>query len=103
MSAYASAHPIEDWAECWAHYLHIIDGLETARANGLLREAPSTDWDVELATWMDGSVKLNELNRSLGTDDPYPFVLNSPVRGKLAFIHRRLEAATADVAGAEVR
>ncbi len=103
VSAYAAAHPLEDWAECWAHYLHIVDGLETARANGLLSEAPSADWDSELATWMDGSIKLNELNRSLGTDDPYPFVLNSAVREKLRFIHRRLEAATAGGAAAEAR
>ena len=26
VSAYAAAHPWEDWAETWAHYLHIIDG-----------------------------------------------------------------------------
>ena len=103
VSAYASAHPIEDWAECWAHYLHIVDGLETARANGLLREDPSADWEIELATWMDGSVKLNELNRSLGTDDPYPFVLNSAVRQKLRFIHRRLAAATAGEAAVGAR
>lgn len=31
VSAYASAHPWEDWAESWAHYLHIVDPLETAR------------------------------------------------------------------------
>ena len=103
VSAYASAHPMEDWAECWAHYLHIVDGLETARANGLLSEDPSPDWDRELATWMDGSVKLNELNRSLGTEDPYPFVLNPTVRDKLGFIHRRLAVATAAGATAAIR
>ena len=27
-----AAHPWEDFAETWAHYLHIIDTLETARA-----------------------------------------------------------------------
>ena len=32
VSAYASMHPWEDWAESWAHYLHIVDTLETARA-----------------------------------------------------------------------
>jgi hypothetical protein len=24
------SHPWEDWAETWAHYLHIMDMLETA-------------------------------------------------------------------------
>jgi hypothetical protein len=93
VSAYASAHPLEDWAECWAHYLHITDGLETARANGLLPTDTSGDWDREVAAWIEGSVKLNEITRSLGVDDAYPFVLNAPVRQKLAFIRRRLEAA----------
>src|ERR1700733_11416100 len=29
VTAYASSHPWEDWAETWAHYLHIIDTLGT--------------------------------------------------------------------------
>ncbi len=29
---YASAHAWEDWAETWAHYLHMVDTLETAAA-----------------------------------------------------------------------
>ncbi len=103
VSAYASAHPMEDWAECWAHYLHITDGLETARANGLLPPATSGDWDREIAAWIDGSVKLNEITRSLGVDDPYPFVLNAPVRAKLGFIRRRLAAARTPVFPAEAQ
>ena len=35
VSAYASTHPWEDWAETWAHYLHMTDALETAAASGL--------------------------------------------------------------------
>lgn len=92
ISPYASAHPMEDWAESWAHYLHISDALETARATGLVRSGPAESWEAEVALWISGSVRLNELARSLGVDDPYPFVLNAPVRAKLAFIHRRLEA-----------
>jgi len=30
VSAYASAHPWEDWAETWAHYMHMVDALDTA-------------------------------------------------------------------------
>jgi hypothetical protein len=30
ISKYATSHPWEDWAETWAHYLHIMDMLETA-------------------------------------------------------------------------
>ncbi len=92
VSAYAAAHPLEDWAETWAHYLHILDGLETARENGLGPAPFGQAWDVQLTAWMEVALKINEMNRSLGTPDPYPFVLNSSVQGKLAFIHRRVEA-----------
>lgn len=85
VSAYASAHPHEDWAETFAHYLHIIDALETARAAGLVAsyadEAP--EWILE---WIELSITMNELNRSLGLDDPYPFVLTDSVIKKLVFI-----------------
>jgi hypothetical protein len=92
ISPYASCHPMEDWAECWSHYLHITDGLETARAAGFVSDPPADDWEDEVSLWMSVSVRLNELARGLGIDDPYPFVLSSPVRAKLAFIHRRLAA-----------
>ena len=87
ISAYASAHPSEDWAESWGHYLHIYDALETAAAHGL------TDaWPADMAIgarielWRGLSVSLNELNRSVGKRDAYPFVLNEAVAGKLAFV-----------------
>lgn len=99
VSPYATSHPMEDWAECWSHYLHIVDGLETARATRFVAEPPSEDWDQEVSLWISVSVRLNELARGLGVDDPYPFVLNAPVRAKLAFIHRRL-AATRPAAAA---
>lgn len=92
VSAYASAHPLEDWAETWAHYMHIVDGLETARENALGKVPLSGSWDERVGAWMEVAMKINELNRSLGTPDPYPFVLNSTVREKLSFIHRRREA-----------
>ncbi len=92
VSAYAASHPSEDWAESWAHYLHITDALETAAACGLIRDDPPTDeW---LSRWMSLSVALNELNRSLGIDDVYPFALQPPVIAKLDFIHRRVLSLT---------
>jgi hypothetical protein len=100
ISPYASSHPMEDWAESWAHYLHITDGLETARATRFVAEPPSDEWDSEISLWISVSVRLNELARGLGVDDPYPFVLNGPVRAKLEFIHRRLAAARPGAAAA---
>ena len=39
VSTYAAAHPYEDWAETFAHYLHIVDALETALVNaGVLEQ-----------------------------------------------------------------
>jgi len=88
VSAYASAHPAEDFAETFAHFLHITDALESAYA-GNLAPAPALaeghDW---ISAWIFLSITLNEISRSLGTDDPYPFMLPEPVKHKLEFIDR---------------
>ncbi|RMD67677.1 MAG: hypothetical protein D6819_11005 [Gammaproteobacteria bacterium] len=87
VSAYASAHPLEDWAESWSHYLHMIDTLETARAYGLTPpEARDAPFEQRAAHWMSLTLALNALNRSMGLPDAYPFALSRTVRDKLAFI-----------------
>lgn len=98
ISAYASAHPIEDWAECWAHYLHIQAALEAAGTMGwqpprgasmddggssLAEDGCEGDWRGDFITLALG---LNELVRSLGLPDAYPFVITPVVGKKLAFI-----------------
>lgn len=90
ISAYAAMHPYEDFAETWAHYLHIEDTLETAVEFGLLDRAR---WDAagsfrEIVTevWAPLSIALNLVNRSMGKDDLYPFVLPAPVLDKLEFV-----------------
>jgi hypothetical protein len=104
VSAYASSHPWEDWAETWAHYLHIRDTLETAVAWGIV-PPPDTARDSYqwVDSWMDLSVILNELNRSMGTDDPYPFVLSELVSDKLNFVHRRVVPTPADAVTSATR
>jgi hypothetical protein len=102
ISAYSSAHPWEDFAETWAHHMHIVDTLETANALGVSiqpREADSLSADVAfdaywvknfdnvVAAWTPVSVALNSLTRSLGQKDAYPFVLSQAVIDKLAFVH----------------
>lgn len=87
ISAYASAHPWEDWAETWAHYLHITDALETARDFGILAAPERPDLGDELSRWNELSQALNALSRSVGVQDPYPFTLNETVAEKLALIH----------------
>jgi hypothetical protein len=106
ISAYATMHPWEDWAETWAHYLHMIDTLETAKSHGLTVRVPgkaedeawvSTDdvegWDFEklMSSWQAVTVALNSLSRSMGMKDVYPFVVSAPVRAKLRFIHDVLQ------------
>ena len=87
ISAYASSHPLEDWAECWAHFLHISETLETAATFGLTPAMPENNSFSDcLSTWMRFSIVLNALNRSMGVSDPYPFVINAGVERKLHFI-----------------
>lgn len=100
ISPYASMHPWEDWAECWAHYMHMLDTLETAQAFQLElgSRVPSVELpivrrdkhtiDALIDDWMRLAVGLNALNRSMGMPDAYPFVVNTTVQNKLRWIHR---------------
>jgi hypothetical protein len=102
VSAYATAHPWEDWAETWAHYLHMVDTLETAAACGLslkprrddeptMPEAPypvspqPASFERLIDSWFPLTYMLNNLNRGLGLCDAYPFVLSPAVIAKLRF------------------
>lgn len=103
VSAYASSHPWEDWAETWAHYLHLVDTVDTARSfkldaasvdlqyepfDALLLEGPeAAAFLVLLQGWMELTGVLNELSRSMGVADFYPFVLSAPAVRKLYFVH----------------
>ncbi len=94
ISAYAQAHPLEDWAESWAHYLHMVDSLETAAANGVIELKDATrDFEACVSAWIELTVILNELNRSMGLRDAYPFVLSELVVEKLSFIHDAIFAS----------
>lgn len=94
ISRYATMHPYEDFAETFAHYLHIRDTLDTAREHGLAPGAPATGAadgsasfrDVVLDAWLPLSVALNEVNRSMGANDLYPFAIPDAVLDKLEFI-----------------
>lgn len=106
ITSYASTHPWEDWAETWAHYLHVVDSLQTALGFGLdaddlegniepftrddlySPDAPDADHFLALLnSWIEMTMVLNELARSLGQHDFYPFVMSKLVVAKLQFIH----------------
>jgi hypothetical protein len=110
ISAYASAHPWEDWAETWAHYLHMLDTLDTAYWFGLSL-SPRQGRDPELAVmqnldpygpigldpligrWLPLVYAGNRLSRSMGQPDLYPFVLNPVVIEKFRFVHEVVRGA----------
>lgn len=101
ISAYATMHPWEDWAETFAHYLHMVDTLETAQSYGLAVRPPDASSEAvrasrvdvdEFASLMEAfhvvTLALNGLNRSMGHPDAYPFAVCPPAREKLEFVHR---------------
>lgn len=109
ISAYASSHPWEDFAETWAHYLHMIDTLETAHDFGFsvhgqppltaVREMQFSSGyfgniSIEdlLADWVRLTGALNAMNRSMGLADAYPFILPEDVTAKLDMIHRLISS-----------
>lgn len=116
VSAYASSHPWEDWAETWAHYLHLVDTLDTARSfavDGANVELSYERFSLEVLSeggaeadsaealpflelinsWMELTGVLNELSRSMGVADFYPFVLSRPAVRKLYLVHRVIKGA----------
>jgi hypothetical protein len=115
ISAYASSHPWEDFAETWAHCFHMVDGLETARAYGIYPgESPAStilgtevdpydavSIDQIIAAWVPLTVAINSINRSLGQPDLYPFVLTDAIVAKIDFVFRLIaEARVAEQAKA---
>ncbi|CAH2601163.1 zinc-ribbon_6 domain-containing protein [Rhodovastum atsumiense] len=114
VSTYASCHPWEDFAETWAHYLHIVDTLEMAASFGI-SVRPRITRDPDLATeidfdphqakdvetlveaWLPLTFAVNSLNRAMGQPDLYPFILSAEVIDKLGFIHRIVHASARPV------
>ena len=104
VSAYASAHPWEDFAETWAHFLHIVDTLEMAGSFGLKVDPVETEEaayraeanfephaainiDELIRRWLPIAGAVNNINRCMGQPDLYPFVLTQAVIRKLGFVH----------------
>ncbi len=111
ITAYAASHPWEDWAETWAHYLQILDGLETCESLGIkvqfialplvmlpgeagtlppmlpqngIADGEFLAW---LQKWMCLSTVLNEIAFSLGEPALYPFVISVRAAQKLRLAH----------------
>jgi hypothetical protein len=106
ISEYATSHPWEDWAETFAHFLHIVSTLDTASTLPLSLDERSRhtldnpylerDFEALLSLWDAVAYSMNELNRSMGLSDAYPFDLTPAVRGKLHFVHLAILRARGD-------
>ncbi|ORB86703.1 hypothetical protein B1987_26340 [Mycobacterium kansasii] len=102
VSSYATMHPAEDWAETFAHYLHIRDTLDTAAWCGFAPASATFDrpalgpsaFPAIIDMWLPLSWSLNMVNRSMGHDDLYPFVLPPAVLEKMQFIHSVIDRET---------
>lgn len=107
ISKYATSHPWEDWAETWAHYLHIMDTLETAHsfalsvdpktksknmssAMNLLDPYGESDFERIVDTCIPIFFAINSINRGMGIPDIYPFLTTKGVLKKMKFIHGSL-------------
>ncbi|MEP6746324.1 MAG: putative zinc-binding peptidase [Bacteroidota bacterium] len=113
ISPYATSHPWEDWAESWSHYLHLMDTLETAYNFGIVINPGKAGDDLEMQArigrdpyntnsfddiikmWLPLTFAVNSLNRSMGHQDFYPFIISAAVIEKLRFIHEVVNAYTA--------
>jgi hypothetical protein len=111
ITGYAASHPWEDWAETWAHYLQLMDGVETFEGLGLESERvtlPAVQFSAEdaalppvlaqdpagdaaflvvLGKWLQVAAALNEMAASTGQPMMYPYVVTPGVVGKLRLIH----------------
>ncbi len=110
ISAYAASHPWEDFAETWAHYMHMLDALDLAQAWGLAlpnypnseiaafaeQASPETGLGPLLERWLPLSLFANSLNRTLGHTDAYPFAPSASVIEKLAWIHQLVHEQAQD-------
>lgn len=114
VSQYATAHPWEDFAETFAHFLHIVDTLETAYAFGLRIRPKSAGredlsatidfnpyrevaFDAIIDAWTPLTVAVNSINRSMGQPDLYPFTPGPGAIEKLAFIDALIHGRQARV------
>jgi hypothetical protein len=110
VSAYATSHPWEDWAETWTHYLHMVDLLETAAEYNTRITLPgdgdeeleevtnpfectNPDFDELVEQWVPITLLVNSLNRSLGQEDAYPFAISPGALRKLRYVHDVIQAS----------
>jgi hypothetical protein len=112
VSFYAASHPWEDWAETFAHLLHMIDALATIGGFGMTMEQPAdSEGTTEVALnpyrasahrlidlWRPFSFAENAISRSMGHPDLYPFHISPEIEQKLDYVRQILARARTDAA-----
>ncbi|MBB3749127.1 hypothetical protein FHT44_001588 [Mycolicibacterium sp. BK634] len=116
ISEYATMHPWEDFAECFAHYLHITDTIDTGREAGMVLLADRVRFaaprdviplesyagvpiDQLLDDWKWISLFFNRVNTAMGKGPLYPFDISAPVADKLGFVHTVVRESAQRLAG----
>ena len=104
VTAYAASHPLEDWAETFAHYLHIIDATDTAAAHHLVpddraarlasEQVVTLDFETILEAWRPINTAVNAIAETLGAPIIYPYQPAGIVIDKLSFVHRQVASHT---------
>jgi hypothetical protein len=101
VTAYASAHPFEDWAETFAAYLQLLELTDTAGFHGLVDdphdqhqgEASTVDFDRAAAAWARLCPILDEMRAATGDNTTFPAAPTRHTMDKLTFVHRTVTAA----------
>ncbi|MDW3208068.1 MAG: putative zinc-binding metallopeptidase [Alphaproteobacteria bacterium] len=96
ISAYATMHPWEDWAETFAFYLDVVDVMETASASGLMTLDVPDNVDDLLDAYARLGILLNELNRGMGLIDFVPELVVPDVVEKVRFVRDTITKAAAN-------
>ena len=103
VSPYAASHPLEDWAETFAHYLHILDATGTAVAHGLLPDpagaiagpTATLDFSAVLAAWRSLHVALDAISEAVGSPAVFPVDPLDTVTAKLVVVHELVQLGVA--------
>ena len=95
VSAYASMHPWEDFAETFATYLDMVSVLDTAWNLGLgaSLNPVSAELDDMVERYQTLGVMFNELNRSMGLLDLVPEIIVPAVVEKMRFVQQLVRGA----------
>lgn len=97
VSAYATMHPWEDFAETFATWLDLTVALDSAHYVGFsdVPDLHAADTDTLVAAYRRIGVAMNEMNRTMGLLDFLPEVFVPPVVDKLRFVHGLVREAEA--------